>query len=154
MKRLGGALVAILVALAFMGLAFAQAPAKPAEKPAPAAPAKPAEPAKPAAPVEKPMKPKRATGEVVSADPAMKTLVVKVKDKELTFSVTEKAAKALADLKPGDKVMVRYTEADGKLTASAITKAKPKMKAEKPAPAEAAPMAPAKPAEKPAEKPK
>lgn len=65
---------------------------------------------------------KQITGEVVSADRSAKALTITAQGKEMTFSVADKAATALADLKPGDKVTVNYTEADGKLAAQSITK--------------------------------
>jgi len=129
MKKLFIVPLAVLVAFSFASLSFAQA--KPAEKPA-APQAMPA--GEKAAPAEKPAakpKSKVTQGEVVSADPAAKTLVVKTKDKELSFSVEEKAAKVLADLKAGDRVRVSYSEVDGKLTAKSVKKVK--MAAKKPA---------------------
>ncbi|MBI3989660.1 MAG: hypothetical protein HY347_08580 [candidate division NC10 bacterium] len=115
MRKLFVVPVAAMLALSFAGLGLAQD--RPAEKPA-APQAMPAE--KPAAKA----KAKSAKGEVVSVDPAAQTLVVKVKDKEWSFAVEQKAAKALADLKVGDHVRVSYTEVDGKLTAKSVRKAK------------------------------
>lgn len=65
---------------------------------------------------------KTITGEVISADSSANTLMIKAQGQEMTFSVAERAAKALATLKPGDMVTVSYTEADGKLTVQAVTK--------------------------------
>ena len=65
---------------------------------------------------------KTITGEVISADPSTKTLMINAQGKEMIFSVVEPAAKALANVKPGDMVTVSYTEADGKLTAQSFTK--------------------------------
>lgn len=65
---------------------------------------------------------KTITGEVISADASAMTLMIKAQGKEMTFSVVENAATALANAKPGDKVTVSYTEADGKLTAQSVTK--------------------------------
>jgi hypothetical protein len=65
---------------------------------------------------------KQATGEVVSINQAMKSIVVWTQGQELAFSVEEKAAPALTGLKPGDMVTVQYTEADGKRIAKAIKK--------------------------------
>lgn len=88
------------------------------------------------------------TGEVVLANPSARTLMIKAKGKEMTFCVgeqkaarlvryvftgfleeqhttsseVEKTARALADLKPGDKVTVNYTEANGMLYAQFVTK--------------------------------
>jgi len=70
--------------------------------------------------------PKEAIGQVITVDPAMKSLVIKPEGeekKEMTFKVKETATGSLADFKPGDKVMVKfYVETDGKLTAESITK--------------------------------
>lgn len=90
---------------------------------------------------------KMITGEVVSVEPSTKTLVINAQGKEITFRVVEQAirlisylftgfleeremtlsdmekpARTLANLKPGDKVTVSYTEVDGKLTAQSVTK--------------------------------
>lgn len=70
--------------------------------------------------------PKEAIGQVITVDPAMKSLVIKhegEEKKEMTFKVKETATGSLADFKPGDKVMVKfYVETDGKLTAESISK--------------------------------
>ncbi len=65
---------------------------------------------------------KQISGEVILVDPPSKTLTMKAQGAELTFSVEDKAVKSLTGLKPGDKVTVRYTEVDGKLTAQDIRK--------------------------------
>jgi hypothetical protein len=80
------------------------------------------EPGKSLAPVEKSEASKEAMGEVVKADPARLSLVIKAGGKELTFRVAEQAAKALVTLKPGDKVMLQYTEAHGMRTVQEIRK--------------------------------
>jgi hypothetical protein len=90
MKRVGVALVAILVALSLTGLAFAAV--------------------------------KHVTGEVVSVNTAMKTIVVSTEGQQLAFSVEGKPAETLGSLKPGDTVTVEYVEEGGKRTARAITK--------------------------------
>jgi ribosomal protein S1 len=82
---------------------------------------------------------KQVTGEVAAVDAAANTVTVKGKKGEVTVSVTEKtkimegkAKKALADLKTGDKVTVKYTEAEGTNTAKSIAiKAAPVKKSEK-----------------------
>lgn len=89
-KRVGVALVAILVALSLSGLAFAAV--------------------------------KHVTGEVVSVNKAMKTIVVSTEGQQLAFSVEGKPAETLGSLKPGDTVTVEYVEEGGKRTARAITK--------------------------------
>ena len=66
--------------------------------------------------------PKEATGEVVSANPMAKTLVVKANGSEMRFDVKESAAGDLATIKRGDLVTVQYTEDGGKNTAESIKK--------------------------------
>ena len=80
------------------------------------------EPGKSLALVEKSEASKEAMGEVVKADPARLSLVIKAGGKELTFRVAEQAAKALETLKPGDRVMLQYTEAHGNRTVQEIRK--------------------------------
>ena len=85
--------------------------------------------------VEKKAEPKKAeskhqlTGEVKAVDAKAATVTVKGK-KEMTFTAEEKLLK---DVKVGDKIVVTYTEKDGKATASGIKAAKAKgaKKAEK-----------------------
>lgn len=77
-------------------------------------------------------KPRTFYGEVVSVNQETKTLTVKKtgwlrKSKELTFSVEEKAAPTLADLKPGDRVKVTYIKEDGKLLAQMLSKTQSKV---------------------------
>ncbi len=88
------------------------------------------------------------TGQVVSIEPSAKILVINaqgeemafrvaeekaarlvrymftgfLEEQDMTFSEMEKTARALANLKPGDKVTVNYTEANGKLYAQSVTK--------------------------------
>ena len=81
--------------------------------PAPGAPDTAASPA---------MASKQASGEVVSADAALKTLVVKSGGGEMSFDVKESATGDLAGIKPGDQVTVKYTEVAGKYTAETITR--------------------------------
>jgi hypothetical protein len=148
-----------LSAVALVGPGHAQtgtAPAAPAAPTAPATPAaKPAaaEPAKPA--VAPPAKPKQVGGEVVSVNADQKTLIVKVtvagKPAELTFGTDKATGVALADLKPGDHIRVAYTDADGKRTATAITRAPEATKAPQ---ATKAPAAKAPEAKAPEAKPK
>ncbi|MDW8002064.1 MAG: hypothetical protein RMJ39_05275 [Deltaproteobacteria bacterium] len=108
------------------------------------APEKPAPPEKPAAEkVEKP-KARQFTGEVVRVDAT--TLVVKKDKEEKTFDVSGVKGFKPEDFKAGDKVVVKYTEKEGKLVASSVKKPAPKKKEEKPAEKPAA----EKPAEKPA----
>lgn len=65
---------------------------------------------------------KHVTGEVVSVNKAMKTIVVSTEGQQLAFSVEGKPAETLGSLKPGDTVTVEYVEEGGQRTARAITK--------------------------------
>jgi len=66
------------------------------------------------------------TGEVKAVDAKAATVTIKGK-KEMTFSADEKMLK---DVKIGDKIVVTYTESDGKATATGIKAAKAPKKAE------------------------
>jgi hypothetical protein len=167
MKKVAMIGLTLLISVAFVTAVFAQAPAKPAEKPAAApekapAPAKAPAPEKKAAAEKKEAAPKakvqQYTGEVAKMDMAGKSIVVKGKKGDMNFDVAN--AKMKGEPKEGDKVVVKYTEKDGKMVASSVTKAaaekKPAEKkpaaekpAAKPAPDKAAAPAPApaKPAE-------
>ncbi len=68
------------------------------------------------------------TGEVVSVDATAKTITVKEKDKDNTFTLAENAkvmihgkAGSLDALKAGDHVSVRYTEKDGSQIAQEVS---------------------------------
>jgi Cu/Ag efflux protein CusF len=63
---------------------------------------------------------KHVTGEVVSVDATAKTITVKGKDKDLTFTLADNAkvmvqgkAGSLDQLKAGDHVSVKFEEKDG-----------------------------------------
>jgi Cu/Ag efflux protein CusF len=96
------------------------------------------------------------TGEVTAVDAAAKTVTLKAKKGEVVIAVVEKTSikegkekKSLADVKAGDKVTVKYTEADGKMTAKSIAIKGAMMKHEKKMEEKAAPApAPAAPAKK------
>jgi ribosomal protein S1 len=142
--------VALLFVFAMASLSLAAEEKKAA--PAPAPMEKKAEPAKPA---EKP-KVHQVTGDVKAVDAKAMTVtvskmmkgkaaeetVVTVSDK--TKIKMDKENKTLADVKVGDKVTVKYTEAEGKKMAKSIAIHEPEKKAE---PAKAMEK-PAKPAEK------
>jgi hypothetical protein len=86
---------------------------------------------------------KQITGEVTAVDAKANTVTVKSKKAEVTVSIDDKTkftpkGKTIADVKDGEKVMVKYTEADGKNTAK-IVKIKESKKAEKMEKKEAAP---------------
>jgi hypothetical protein len=123
-------MIALVVGLAAPVLAQQAAPAAPAA-PATPAPAK-TEPAKAAA------KAKSATGTVKTATADNLVLVAGKDKKEMSFAVDKdtkitKAGKAAtaADLAANDTATVSYTEADGKMTAKAVT-VKGKIAAAKP----------------------
>lgn len=70
---------------------------------------------------------KHVTAEVVSVDATAKTITVKEKDKEMTFTLAETAtikiqgkASSLDQLKAGDKIQIKYTEKDGAQIAQEI----------------------------------
>jgi Cu/Ag efflux protein CusF len=96
------------------------------------------------------------TGEVTAVDAAAKTITLKAKKGEVAISVVEKTSikegkekKSLADVKAGDKVTVKYTEADGKMTAKTVEIKGAMMKQENKMEKKAAPaQAPAAPAKK------
>ena len=76
-------------------------------------------------------KSKTYTGEVSSVDASAKSLVVKGKDGDKTFDVTDskwKGYTSMDEIKPGDKVTVTYMEKDGTMSAKSVTKAKVKSK--------------------------
>ena len=113
MKKMNGiwiSPIAVAVGLSLAGLAFAEQPGSQPHS------------GKPMSTLEKPEAAREAMGEVVKADPAKLSLVIKAGGKELTFTVAEQAAKALVTLKPGDKVLLQYTEAHGMRTVQEIRK--------------------------------
>jgi hypothetical protein len=100
---------------------------------------------------------KQITGEVTAVDAKANTITVKSKKAEVTVTVDDKTkfmpkGKTIADVAAGEKVMVKYTEAEGTNTAKSVKvmakKAAKKMKEKK----EAAP-APAMEEKAPAKKP-
>jgi Cu/Ag efflux protein CusF len=152
MKKAIAIVLSLVLMFAFTAVTFAaEKAAAPAEK-------------KEAAPAKKVAK-KQVTGEVAAVDAKANTLTVKGKKGDVTVSTDDKTTvvagkvkKTLADVKAGDKVSVKYTEADGKNTATKVSiMAAPAKKAEKkavtPEKKEAAPVAapapaPAAPAKK------
>lgn len=92
-------------------------------------------------------KAQRAKGEVTAIDLTAKNMTIKGKKGEMSFDLA--TAKMKKEPKVGDKVFVKYTEADGKMVAKFVSTAKkhhkPHKKAEKKEAAPAAPeQAPAK----------
>jgi phage baseplate assembly protein gpV len=128
MKRYLMFAFAVVIGLSLVTVSFAQTPAAPKAAPAvsekaPAAPATPAPAPEKKAAKEKVLKFK---GQVAAFDAAAKTLTVKGKDGEKAFDVT--AVKMAKEPKAGDKVVVKYTEKDGKMTAKSVKLAKDKKK--------------------------
>ncbi|HAM51686.1 MAG TPA: hypothetical protein DCP92_13760 [Nitrospiraceae bacterium] len=125
MKKVIVLIVSVLFVLTVAGLSFA------ADTTAPAAPAEQAAPAKKIAKVH------QITGEVSAVDATAKTLTVKSKKAEEALTADDKVAAKLADVKVGDKVMVKFKEMDGKKVAISLVEkkapAKKAMPAEKPA---------------------
>jgi Cu/Ag efflux protein CusF len=143
-KKTLALIISVLFVFAVTTLSFAAEEKK-------AAPAPAEKKAAPAMMEEKkaPAKVKQATGEVAAVDVKAKTITVKAKKGDVTAMVDDKTKimmgkdmKTLADIKAGDKVSVKYSETDGKMTAKSIAiKPAEKMMEKKAAPA-------AKPAEK------
>jgi len=129
MKKTLAIIVSLIFVLSFAGLSFAadkavEKKAEPvkAEKKAPAMEEKKAEKKAPA-------KVKQVTGDVAAVDAKAKTITVKGKKGDVVIAADDKM---MADIKAGDKVVVKYTEADGKNTAKSVKKAVAKaVKAEK-----------------------
>ena len=138
MKKLLTLMVSILVVLAFTMVGSAEEK-KAVEKKAEPAKEMKAEPAK----AEK-AKIHQITGEVTAVDVKAKTVTIKGKDKEVTLDAAD--IKNLDKVKVGDKVMAKYSEKEGKMTAKSIKAAKAAKKAEKAEPKKEE----AKPAAKPA----
>ncbi|MHB8108708.1 MAG: hypothetical protein ACYDHW_01600 [Syntrophorhabdaceae bacterium] len=130
---------AVIIGMSLVTVSFAQtSPAPKAEpvKPAVTDKAKPATPATPAPAPEKKADKKATkekvhqfTGEVVAFDAAAKTLTVKGKGGEKAFDVSN--VKMEKDPAVNDKVMVKYTEKDGKMTAKSVKAVKDTKKTEK-----------------------
>jgi hypothetical protein len=136
MKKALLIVLAVLISVAFMTTVFAQEKKVEPKKDAPAA--APA-PAKAEAKKEAP-KVEEFKGVFVSADAKAKTLVAKDDKAEVTFNVNK-----IAKFAAGDKIVVKYTEKDGKKVASSVKKAPAEKKVEtkKDAPAAAPAPAPA-----------
>ncbi len=113
MKKIIAIFVAMLFVFAVASVSFATEQKK-------------AEPAPAAAPAETkaaPAKVTQVTGEVTAVDAKAKTITVKGKKGDVVISVDDKM---LAGVKAGDKVVAKYTTADGKNTAKSVKKAKEK----------------------------
>ena len=139
MKKAIAIFVAVIFVFAMASFSFAteEKKAAPAPASAPAPAEKKAEPAKPA---EKP-KVKQVTGNVKAVDMKAMTITVtkmmKDKAEDTVATVSDKTKimmgevqKALADVKVGDKVTVKYTEAEGKNMAKRVAIHEPEKKTE------------------------
>jgi ribosomal protein S1 len=115
MKKAIAIIVSVLCVFAIASISFATEEKKAA--PAPAAAEKKA-----------PAKVKQVTGEVTMVDAKAKTITVKGKKGDVVVAADDKM---MADVKAGDKVTVKYTEADGKNTAKSVKKAAAKMEEKK-----------------------
>jgi hypothetical protein len=119
MKKALLVLLVLSISAALVATVFAQAPAKSA----------PATQKAPAAPVIHML-----TGQVTAVDAAAKMLEVKGSKKEVKFDVANAkwtGYKAIDEVKAGDKVTVKYTEKEGKMTANQVLKAVPKAETKK-----------------------
>jgi ribosomal 50S subunit-recycling heat shock protein len=158
MKKALTIVLALLISVAFVTTVFAQAEKK-AAAPAPAAAPEKAKVADKAPAPEKAKVEKKApaakvhqfTGEVTAVDAAAKTITVKGKKADMTFDVS--GVKGAEDIKVGDKVVVKYTEKDGKMVAKSVKKAAAKKAAAPKAEKKEAPKAEPKAAPKAAPAP-
>ena len=127
MKKASLIALTLTIGVAFATAGFAEAPAG---KPAATTPSK----APASAPVKKPVVERKApekkgakakthgyTGDVIKVDTMAKTIVVKGNKDEMTFDVG--MARMKGEAREGDKVTVKYTEKEGKMLASSVTKA-------------------------------
>ncbi len=139
MKKTLAIIVSLIFVLSFAGLSFAAD--KAVEKKATTVEEKKAEPAK--AEKKAIAKVKQVTGDVTVVDVKANAITVKGKKGDTVVACDDKTKimmgkdkKTLADVKVGDKVTVKYSEADGKMTAklvaikSAEKKAEPAKKVE------------------------
>jgi hypothetical protein len=120
MKKVLMMALTVLISVAFVTAAFAQAPAgTPEQKTTTTTTTK--------APDTKETKTTKTTkskamiftGEVTNMDTAAKMMTVKGKKGDMTFDVS--GAKMKGEAKAGDKVTVKYVEKEGKMMASSVT---------------------------------
>jgi hypothetical protein len=119
MKKVVMFVLAVLLSVVFVSTGFTQD--KPATAPEKIATTDAKDVKAPAPKAEK----LRVRGEVVSADSAAKTMVVKSRKGEMTFDVT--GAKfgrnyKIEDAKAGDRIVIAYDEVDGKMVAKYVGK--------------------------------
>jgi ribosomal protein S1 len=136
MKKTIAIIVSLIFVLSFAGLSFA------ADKPAVEKKAEPVKAEKKAPVVAEkkaaPAKVKQVTGDVAAVDAKANTITVKGKKGDTVVTCDDKTKimmgkdkKALADVKVGDKVTVKFSEADGKMTAKSVAIKMAEKKAEK-----------------------
>lgn len=77
--------------------------------------------------MEQPIRSRQATGVVVSVDADAKTVTLKARGGERTFSLSPRVQiklgnlkAALSDVQPGKRVFIRYRDLDGQATATTI----------------------------------
>ncbi len=118
-KNVGLALTTTLGILSAASLGYAQRfPERLDEMPKPPAPIE-----KPPAGPEVPGFSEHTSGEVLSADPIARMLVIVTDDqKQMTFFVPRAATVELAELKPGDSVTVRFIAGGGRFIAQTVTR--------------------------------
>lgn len=134
MKRTIAIIVSLIFVFAISAVSFAaEKTAAPATAPAAEKKAAPAPTTPAAVPVEKKeaapaAKKIQVTGEVAAVDAKANTVTVKGQKGDVTVSVNDKTKiladkdnKTLADVKTGNKVTVKYVEAEGKKVATKIS---------------------------------
>jgi FlaG/FlaF family flagellin (archaellin) len=77
--------------------------------------------------MEQTMRSRQATGTIVSVDAESKTVTVKAREGERTFSLSPRVRiklgnlkATLSDVQPGQRVFIRYRDLDGQATATTI----------------------------------
>lgn len=121
--------LSLFIGVAFVTAVFAQT--KPDVKPEPglvnqpaaSAPEKTPAPGKGPAPEKKTGRSARVRlfkGDFISMDTAAKTIVARNASGEMTFDVS--GVKKMAELAPGDRIMIAYGEKDGKMVARTVAK--------------------------------
>ncbi len=119
MKKALAIVLSVMFVFALTAATFA------AEKKKEAAPAEKKEMSTEKKAAKKKVMHRQVTGEVTAVDAKANTVTVKGKKAEVTVTVDEKTkfmpkGKTIADVTAGEKVMVKYTEAEGVNTAKSI----------------------------------
>jgi len=123
MKKVAMFVLAVVISVAFVTTAFAQAPAGTTEKKETTTTTTP-EKKETTTTTTTTSKTMKFYGKITSIDTAAKKMTVKGKKGEKTFDVSNTTIKG--DVKEGNKVFVKYTEKDGKMMASAVKMSKGK----------------------------